>query len=449
MHGVRPNHSQRDRWPWLVAATLLLFSLAALLMTGCGQATAGATDVPQGPTGTPPPSQPTAVPTDDAPAAPTVITLTIWTTETFSPTQAITSGQILALHAANFEANQSDISIQFMAKKPHGKGGILDFLLTTQAVVPELLPDLVFIDVDELDNAVQAGLVQPLDDLLSPSLVSDLYPFARQSCTYDGRLYGLQFQADLDHLVYNTGQMTIAPSSWPGVLSNPGPYLFPAGGQAGLVNDAFLIQYLAVRAQPSEGIPEGPFLDVDAVVAVLQFYQDGVSRGIFPTNISDYHDSDECWHDYLSGEAALTHVSAHRYLADRGNLQASAVAPIPAINGPGGSLSRGWVLALVTADPTRQSLAVEFMTGLMSPETNAAWNRAASYLPTRVAALANWDETDSYTHFLQQQLQSARPRPVMPDYTQAAAALQEAVEDVLGGSTTPEEAAAKAIEKVH
>ncbi len=145
--------------------------------------------------------------------------------------------------------------------------------------MPELLPDLVLIDVDELGVAVQAELVRPLDDLLPADLVADLYPFARKAGTVDGRLYALQFQADLDHLVYNTGRMTVPPSSWPGVLSNPGPYIFPAGGQAGLVNDDFLIQYLAVRPWPSEPTPRNPSWTRTALVAVLQYYQDGVCAG--------------------------------------------------------------------------------------------------------------------------------------------------------------------------
>lgn len=438
---------QTFKWPWLIVAAGLLFGILAMLLTGCNTPLAEATPMPDAPTETPPPSQPTAVPTDNPLPAPTVITLTIWTTEALSPTETITSGLILAREAAAFEANQSDIQLQFVLKKPYGKGGILDFLLSTAAVVPDLLPDLVFIDADELGKAVQAKLVQPLDDLLPPDLVSDLYPFARQSCTFDGQLYGLYFQADLEHMVYNTGRMTIPPSSWPGVLSNPEPYIFPAGGQAGLVNDAFLIQYLAVRGQPAEYLLEGSFLELAALAAVLQFYQDGVSRGIFPTSIEDYNTTDDCWHDYLAGRAALTHVSAHLYLTDRSSLQGSAAAPIPAINGPGAPISRGWVLALITDDPARQSLAVELMTRLMAAETNAAWNQAANYLPTRQEALAQWDGTDSYTRFAQQQLQLAQPRPALPNYTQVAAALQEAVEAILAGTATPEEAAAQAIEK--
>ncbi|MGD9148159.1 MAG: hypothetical protein PVI80_21525, partial [Anaerolineae bacterium] len=120
----------------------------------------------------------------------------------------------------------------------------------------------------------------------------------------------------------------------------------------------------------------------------------------------------------------------------------------PAINGAGAPISRGWALALIASDPTRQSLAVEFMNQLMSPQTNADWNKAAGYLPTRQAALALWDEEDSYTRFTSQQLQTAQPRPRLVNYTQVAAALQEAVEAIISGSATPEEAAAQAIDKV-
>jgi multiple sugar transport system substrate-binding protein len=373
--------------------------------------------------------------------------LTIWTTEAFSPTQAITSGQILAQEVETFEAGHRDTRVEFILKKPSGKGGILDFLLTTEAVVPALLPDLVLVDVDELDAAIQAGIVQPLDDLLSPDLVTDLYPFAREAGTFDGQLFGLQFQADLDHLAYNAGQLTVPPRSWPGVLSNPGPYIFPAGGQAGLVNDDFLIQYLAVRPWSANGNPDDTFLEADSLTAVLQYYQDGVSRGVFPTDILNYHTTGDCWRDYLAGEATLTHVSAHDYLADRDQLPSAAMAPIPAINGAGAPISRGWALALIASDPARQSLAVELMTQLMSPQTNADWNKAAGYLPTRQDALAQWDEEDSYTRFASQQLQTAQPRPRLENYTQVAAALQEAVEAVITGAATPEEAAAQAIEK--
>jgi multiple sugar transport system substrate-binding protein len=432
-------------------ATILLVATCATLLTSCELPFSQPTAPPSSLTGTPASpeasaeAQPTPVPEEATPPPPSVITLTVWTTELFSPTQSITSGRILAQQIAQFEEANPDVRVRFVRKKPYGKGGILDFLQSTAAVVPDLLPDLVLIDMDELGIAVEGALVQPLDDLISPDLQDDLFPFARDSATFDGSLYGLQVLADLDHLVYNTGRLTIPPRSWPGVLGSPGPYLFPAGGQAGLVNDAFLVQYLAARSDPYEAGSEEPFLEEDSLTAVLQFYEDGASRDIFPPEILDCHTTDDCWPAYVAGQAALAQSGAHRYLSERSGLQGSAAAPVPAANGPGPGIARGWALSLVTADPARQSLATEFMSQLLAPEANALWNLAADYLPTRQTALSFWDEADSYTPFIRQQLLQARTRPRLPNYTQVAAALQQAVEGVLTGEVTPDEAAAQAI----
>jgi multiple sugar transport system substrate-binding protein len=444
----RPKALARRRQAGLGLALALLSAAAALLLGGCGL---DLTSQPASP-GTPTQAAPTetaAAPTPpptSSPSAPTVVSLTVWTTEAFSPTAAITSGQILAQELAAFEADNPNLRVDLILKKAHGKGGMLDYLLTTAAVVPKLLPDLAILDVDDLPAAVQGGIAQPLDKLLPPGLAGDLYPFVRQGATFDGRLMGLQFQADLDHLVYNTGQIAVPPRSWPGVLSNPGPYIFPAGGQGGLVNDDFLIQYLAVHPWSALTGAADDLLEEESLAAALQFYQDGVTRGVFPADILTYHDNEASWAHYLDGEAALTHVSASRYLADRAEQQSSAVAPIPGINGAASAIGRGWALVLVTSDSARQALAADLMARLMAPETNAAWNQAAGTLPTRQSVLAESDTLDSYVRFIHQQLLAAQPRPRLPNYAQVAAALQNAVQAVVTGTQSPEEAAAQVLE---
>jgi len=417
-------------------------------------------------TATPAPGRPPAPETSVAPVAePTgmpvvsnAMTLTMWTTVSFSPTMAITSGQILAQQADLYEADHPRVRLKFVLKEPYGKGGLLDFLSTTGVVVPGLLPDLMILDVEELGTAVQTGLVQPLDGLIPEDLLADLYPFAREAATFNGQLYGLQFQADLDHLIYNTGKMTSPPRTWSNVLSGPGPYLFPAGGKAGLVNDAFLVQYLAVQDQSQAGGPDSPFLNADNLTRVLQFYRDAWSGGRVPAKITSYHTADDVWNDFAAGQAALAQVSAHRYLlamrqsrssgGDLEQVPGSAVAPVPAANGPATPITRGWVLVLVTGDPGRQLAAVDWMVQLMGPAANAAWNEAADYLPTRAAAMAEWRPGDGYSQFIRQQLLAARSRPLLPDYTRVAAALQEAVVAVLNGTATPQEAASQAIAAV-
>ena len=432
----------------LAVALALALVLAVLVLAGCDLSPAEPTPAPTVPTDAPTPVQPTAMPPAEADSTPvpSVITLTVWTTEAFSPTEAITSGQVLAEQVLGFQETYPAVRLEFNLKQAYGKGGMLDYLLTTQAAVPDLLPDLAVIDMDELGIAIQAGVIQPLDDLLPAELMADLYPAVREAGSRQGRFYALQFLANLEHLVYNTGQMTVPPSSWPGVLSNPGPYVFPAGGQAGLVNDAFLIQYMAVQSSPSDEAAESLALDQDQLAAVLQYYQDGMSRGVFAADLLEVHTTENAWQAYVSGEASLSHVSAHQYLADRGDLQGTVPASIPAIDGPAEAINRGWGLILVSLDPVRQSAAAELMTYLLAPETSAAWNLASDYLPTRQAALALWDQDDGYTPFVHQQLLTARPRPVIANYTKAAAAMQKAVVNVLSGVATPEEAAAQIIQ---
>jgi multiple sugar transport system substrate-binding protein len=375
------------------------------------------------------------------------VTLTIWTTEPFSPTQAITSGQILAQQVAAFEADHPRIRLEFLLKEPYGKGGLLDFLLTTGPVVPELLPDLILLDVDELGSAVQTGLIQPLDTLLPQDLQADLYPFARQAATFDGRLYGLQYQADLDHLIYNAGKIPFPPRTWSAVLNSPdaSPYCFPAGGKAGLVNDAFLIQYLSLQNESGSDNSGGPFLDSQALTSLLQFYQDAKARGVLPASVANYRSTDDCLNDYLAGQASLAQVSAYSYLLNRGRSSGSAAAPIPGADGSALPISRGWVLALLTTDPARQAAATDLIVQWMNPAVNAAWNQAVGYLPTRAAAMALWRPGDSYSRFVEGQLQQARPRPPLANYTQVAAALQKAVTAVLDGTSSPQEAANQAI----
>lgn len=410
------------------------------------------------PGGTPPVAtespepQTMAEPVEATPNAAPIVTLTVWTTEAFSPTQAITTGQILAQQLAIFQAAQPQARVQFVLKKPYGKTGILDYLLTTATVVPEMLPDLVVIDVDELDDAVQAELVQPLDELLPADLMADLFPFASEACTLDGRLYGLQFEADLDHLVYNS-QVPSPPHTWGALLNQEAELLLPAGGQSGLVNDIFWGQYLAVQAQTSQGgsaAEEGPILDEDSLIAVLQFYRDCTVQRILPPATVDYHTTDECWADFLAGQAAMSVVSAHRYLADGSEDASSIPAAIPAIDGPAAAISRGWALALISQDPDRQAVAVRFLVQWMTPEINAVWNQAALTLPTRQAALALWAQpvSDRYVDFIGQQLVTARPRPRLGGDPKVAAALQGAVEAVMSGALTPEEAAAQVMDNV-
>jgi ABC-type glycerol-3-phosphate transport system substrate-binding protein len=380
--------------------------------------------------GFPPPSPPTAISS--------AITLTLWTTEAFFPIEDDGSGQVLAQQGQAFEAAHPNVTLEYVLKKPYGKGGILDFLSTAHEAAPTVLPDLVILDTSELDEAAEAELIQPLDDLISSELQQDLFSFARHS--FNEQLMGIQFEADVEHLIYNTNKIDSPPMTWREVISDSVTYIFPAGGEGSLVNDAFLIQYLAVGGQFTDE-SGNPALDKDALIEVLQFYADGLEAGAIPPSVLEFMDLDDCWVVYVSAQAALSNVSSDRYLADRGLLKNTGFAAIPTRDGNVVTLSKGWALAVVTEDSARQAIAAQLIEWLLEPENSADWNLAAGHLPTRRAAFDHLGTEDQYFPFVRQQLANVYPRPMAAAYDKIGRALQRAVQDVLQGAVSPEEAA--------
>jgi len=385
--------------------------------------------------------------TPTLPTVPPVITLTLWTAEPFSPTQADASGQVMGQQIEAFTADHPDVVVEYVLKKPYGKGGILNFLLTTSATVPAAMPDLVAIDTIELKEAAQAGLLQPLEEVISTELQEDLFPFAQQVGRFEGQLVGLQFETDIEHLIYNTNKLEELPLTWTDVLTDEVSYVFPAGGREGLVNDAFIIQYLALRGQLVDETGQ-PALNEELVTQVLQFYRDGYEMGVIPPSVIEFETLDDCWPVYLSAEVAMTNVSSRRYLADRNLLMYTRFASIPTRDGNATTLSQGWAWAIVTSDPVRQALAADLIEWLMEPENSTQWNLAAGHLPTRRAAFEVLGTEDSYYPFLSKQLEGARPRLARAVYSEVARVLQQGVKKVMTGEATPQEAARVIIESI-
>jgi len=434
---------------WLVPVTTVLALVPVLAAcAGTPQPRLQSTQpVKTGVISLPSPTTPVAVAASSPEAVSTVITLTIWTPPVFSPyPEGGAAGHVLAGQLASFQEEHPNIHLDWLLKKPYGKGGVLDFLTTTRAAVPAAMPDLVALDTFELGEAARAGLLQPLDDLVTAELYDDLFPFARQAGLWKGHLVGLPFAADVEHLVFNTEIMSVAPRTWAELLESRPVYLFPAGGHDGLVNDAFLIQYLALGGRMVDEDGE-PALDKALLTQVLEFYEAIRTAGVLSAQALELHDVEECWSAYRRGDAAIVHVMASRYLAEHDIVAGAQFAFLPTHDGQEITLSRSWSLALVTVDPARQEAARRLLEWLLAANNNAAWGLAAWQLPCRRSALEMWKGAVSAEHlaFLRRLLEVARYRPPEQVYMRMARALQRAVESVLTGSSTPEQAAAETL----
>jgi ABC-type glycerol-3-phosphate transport system substrate-binding protein len=346
------------------------------------------------------------------------------------------SMDVLRQQLVAFEATHPGLTIEVMVKSTEGLGGIESLLTTASAVAPTVLPDLVALNTETLGRIARQGLTVPLEELVSPNIQEDLYGLALESTTVEGRWMGVQFQArGLEHAIYNPNKIAVAPLTWTEVYSSGATYVFPAAGQDGLVNDAFLIQYLSTGASLVDEAGK-PVLDGKALADVLGFYQQGIERGAILTDVVEYATVEQIWPRFLQAEVVMSNISSDLYLS----VKTGEATAVPTRDGQATILSRGHAWALTAREPTRRQLAVELIEWLLNPINMATWSQAAGTLPTRRAALVEMDR-DPYVTFMYSQLETALPYPHSETHLRIYRAMQQAVDAVLRQGVSPQSAA--------
>jgi multiple sugar transport system substrate-binding protein/arabinogalactan oligomer/maltooligosaccharide transport system substrate-binding protein len=336
--------------------------------------------------------------------------------------------------------------VQIILKKPFGKGGILDFLRTASVAAPSVLPDLVTIHSDELAVAARAGILQPLDPFVPSDLQSDLFPFAWQAGQVDGTLYGLPWDADIEHLAYDTRVITSSLGTWDEVLASQATFAIPGAGVEGRVNDSFLIQYIGAGGRIEQGA--SALIDGVALRRVLDFLAVGRQSGRIPESVLSLPDPAACWAALIAGDVQMAQVRASQYLSGRAQAGWVGYAATPTWDGRTVTIGQGWMLAIVTQEPARQTQAAGLIAWLLRPEHAGEWTLASGRLPTRRAALALWDAQDSYVPFVRQQLEVALPRPHDEQFATLSRALQWAERQILSGNAPPEQVVADVLAEV-
>lgn len=438
------------------AVVSMLLVLAVLTAAACtGSATPAA--LPASVTAQPTPAaavQPTVTAASASPATATdaALTLTWWTPEFLSPQAPQPAGPLLAEQLAAFEASQGgQVRVMPVLKARYGEGGLLDFLRSAQPVAPSVLPDLITLDVTELEEAVAAGLLHPLDALLDAAVTADLYPFAASAGIFNERRMAVQYIADLEHAAYLNSQVEMPPTTWQMLLAEDLPYLFPLGNpQANSaasptegLQHAVLSQYYSTGPM-IDPATRAPALELEPLIRLLEFYDEAAGTGVLPPGALELTQSDAVWAVYVQGKVPLAHVSARRYLSEREALRGSGYAAAPGWDKPALPIADGWAFAIVTSDPERQQAAAALIAWLMQPENSGAWAQASGWLATAPTALAVERDTP-YLRFLDSQLRIAISPPIGPAYPQTAARLQRAIVSVLEEGVSPVEAAQRAV----
>ena len=420
-----------------LAALLIGFFVAACSITPINSTPAAPTQTPIGPDVTIGTLQaaPTVTPPPNGP-----ITLTLWVPPSFTPGDASPAQKILAQ-----QLQAIDPHIQIITKKEHGAGGLLDLLTAASPIAPAVLPDIIALDTTDLATAARSGLLQPIDALLPADLAADLYPFAHDLGSIDGKMYGIVYSADFEHLAINTTVIKTAPAKWSDLTQR---YIFSVHDEVRGVSDAVLSQYFAAGGTLVNANQQ-PALDQDTLTQLLGLYQQAQHNNVLASNTLDLTNDAEAGAVFLSSNSGAGNVSASLYMSVAQSLPDLKFAALPTIDQPAPPIARGWTLAIVTREPRRQITALKFIDAWLSPEYSGVWTQAANVLPGRVSALQQWDQKNPYTAFISDQLQRATAAPSAAIMNVVGPALRKAIDDVLAGRATPIDAAQAAVTAVN
>jgi len=292
-----------------------------------------------------------------------------------------------------------------------------------------------------METAALKELIFPLDGLTEIPDDTDWYGFTREMALLQGRTYGLPFAADSLVLVYRPSVIPDFPSTWNGLLEQGTALAFPTESDQGL----FPLALYQAEGGAVQDNQRRPILEVDPLIEVFRFFQDGVDSGTFPDWISQYQTTGQVWTAFREGQANLVVTWLSNYLKE-GPADA-AVAPLFPSSEGAVSIGTGLSWAVAAQETHRQPFAVAFAEFLVQPEFLAEWTAAAGYVPPRPSSLDDWQNQSLLTTVSQVAIMT-RLRPSNDILTSLGPVLREGTRKMLQDLGDPAQAAQVAVESL-
>ncbi len=393
----------------------------------------------QAETATPTPTV-TPMPTEAGP-----VRLSIWWPEPLAPLDNGDAVDVLSEQMTAFQTAQGNVVVDLRWKNEQGPGGILSTLRSASPVAPGALPDLTLMRRSDLLQAVQAQLVYPLDDKISSAIMGDLYNAAVELGTVEGRLYGLPYALEVQHMAYRADMEVPASWRYDDVLAADDFMLaFPSAQPSG-INSLFLTQYLTAGGSPPNG--GAMVISEEALLATLAFYEDAVNRGVIDPVVLSYTTPDDYWDMLVNGGVSAGLVDSTRYLNRTQEGDELAFGPVPTSEGALTGQMNGWMWVLTTPNAERQALAARFLNWMLNATRQGDYTRTVWMLPSQRTALQHWPESD-YTAFARTLLNNATLPLSDSEGGTIARAVESALVAVISRESSAEEATRALISQI-
>lgn len=363
------------------------------------------------------------------------VTLTIWLPPQQSPYAENPAAELLSERLAEYEESHPSFKIQIRLKEEEGTAGLFQSLLTTHNAAPSALPDIVGLSPKAIRQSVSADLLNPLETLFESSETSDWYDHTEPASVLNGDLFGIPYASDTDIFIYKMSSYSETPISWSDLISGDETFLIPAGDRSARFT---LAQYLDLGGvlEPSDS---NQIFDVGFMREILEFYYAARESGHLPLSALQLVSAEEVFtalsEDGADGavvplEAYLHQISKSQYAAN----------PLPTQDGDGFIFTKTYSWAIVNGNFERQLASAELVRWLVEPDFLGPWAYELGMLPASSSALAQWP--DSATAALANRLiRAATPLPDYDILDQLGPLVQTAIEEVLFGRMSPQQAA--------
>jgi ABC-type glycerol-3-phosphate transport system substrate-binding protein len=301
---------------------------------------------------------------------------------------------------------------------------------------------VITLDPAGLQQAAGDGLIQPIESALGELSEQEWHPFAVQSAQVEDQVFGIPFASDAHVFSYRTGLYPSTPETWSDLLESSSSFLIAAGDPQATFTVA---QYLALEGEftDSEG---NPVLDPGKLSAVLSFYESSEFAGRLPLYSLQYESAEETW-TALQGKQGGSAEAPLNLFLDQAERESETMVPIPTRDGAGIALSDTWSLAVTSADPFRLQAVKALLNWLLDPEFQGQWSRSLGMIPADPLAVDYWPEADAA--LVRPIILTTRSAPDEEVFTLFGPIFQRAVEDVLVGNASPEEAALDAMQSMN
>ncbi|NJK46271.1 MAG: ABC transporter substrate-binding protein [Pleurocapsa sp. SU_196_0] len=294
---------------------------------------------------------------------------------------------------------------------------------------PRLAEDNVLVDMAAFEKT------------LEPAITKDFFPALWNYGVYEGKRFGLPWNASTPVLFYNATQFRAKglkpPTTWTEfatlakTLSNRNTKGFLA------IADSWQFEQMVLSRGGATVTADGkPNFTSKEVIEALEFLRDQVRQGnAIPRSLGE---SQFAILDFVRTKAFMAIASIANWpdILPYSVAFELGAAPLPKGTREVVPFGGAQLVVMRESSTDQQAGAWAFWQHLMKPESIVAWTKASYYVPVRRSALpllSDWYAQNPYRKTAFEQFDTAVPRPRIAGYATWKTFLEEAMERVLKG----------------